>query len=158
MASYHPSTASTNKYKHTCIIIHTFTPSQRAHAHDASPVHGKQRPDAIKLGGKDLEHDECEAELADGGAHVGAFKGALGGADFDKFGGGEDDGGVVVVVAVVGGGGEVGGRHCECSGGSWKLEIGGWKCVVYVRSVVWYGIGSAEVVGLGYKGSGSGLE
>ena len=45
---------------------------------------------AVELAGKNLEHDQCEAELAEAGPDVGALEGALGGADFDEFLGGED--------------------------------------------------------------------
>lgn len=77
------------------------------------PVERKQRADGIELGREDLEHDEGEAELPEGGADVGAFEGALGGADFDEFGGGEDDAAGAVeaeAVAVCGVDALVGGR------------------------------------------------
>lgn len=39
----------------------------------------------IELACKDLEHYQCEAELAEAGADVCAFERALGGANLDKF-------------------------------------------------------------------------
>jgi hypothetical protein len=50
-------------------------------------VDGKEGADGVELLGEDLEDDEREGELAEGGAHVGALEGALGGADFDEPGG-----------------------------------------------------------------------
>jgi len=49
---------------------------------DASAVNCEESPDAVELGGEDLQHDEGEGELAEGGPDVGAFEGALGCADF----------------------------------------------------------------------------
>lgn len=46
----------------------------------------------VKLASKDLKHNQREAELAQRGADVGAFEGALGGADLDELFVGEDDG------------------------------------------------------------------
>lgn len=40
--------------------------------------------DGVELFGKDLEDDEGEGEEAQGGAHISALKGALGGADFNE--------------------------------------------------------------------------
>jgi len=49
---------------------------------DTGPVDSKERPNAVELGGEDLQHDEGEGELAEGGPDVGAFEGTLGGAHF----------------------------------------------------------------------------
>lgn len=45
----------------------------------------------IKLTREDFEHDQSETELAETGADVCSFECALGGADFNEFGGSEDD-------------------------------------------------------------------
>jgi hypothetical protein len=55
------------------------------------PIDRKQRTDAIKLSGEDLEHNKCEAELTDCGADVGAFESALRSADLDEFAGSQND-------------------------------------------------------------------
>jgi len=49
---------------------------------DASTIDREERPDAVELGREDLQHDEGEGELAEGGPDVGAFEGTLGGAHF----------------------------------------------------------------------------
>ena len=75
------------------------------------PVQREQGANGVEFGGEDFEDYEGEGELAQCGADVGAFEGALGGAYFDQFGGGEDYGAgavqaeVVVVVGVGLGGG-----------------------------------------------------
>lgn len=51
---------------------------------DRAAVDGEQGADAVELGREDLEDDEGEAEQREGGAGVGALKGALGGADLDE--------------------------------------------------------------------------
>lgn len=51
---------------------------------DGAAVGSKKRADGVELAGEDLEDDQGEGELGEGGAHVGAFKGALGGADFGE--------------------------------------------------------------------------
>ncbi|TFB00297.1 hypothetical protein CCMA1212_007962 [Trichoderma ghanense] len=53
---------------------------------DGGAKGGEEGADAVELLGEDLEDDEGEGEDAEGGAHVGAFEGALGGADFDESG------------------------------------------------------------------------
>lgn len=52
--------------------------------HDGGAVDGKEGADGVELGREDLEDDEGEGELAEGGAHVGALEGALGGPDLDE--------------------------------------------------------------------------
>ena len=47
-------------------------------------INSKQRPNTIKLRRKNLQHNKAETELTEGRADVGAFKGALGSADFDE--------------------------------------------------------------------------
>lgn len=76
-------------------------PSKQAHDHHRGPIHRKQRTDAVELGREDLQHDQREAELGQRGADVGAFKGALGGADFDHFIVGEHDGAGAVKAQAV---------------------------------------------------------
>ncbi|KAM6486124.1 hypothetical protein HDV62DRAFT_267245 [Trichoderma sp. SZMC 28011] len=51
---------------------------------DGGAKRGEESTDGIKLFGEDLEDDEREGEEAQGGAHVSAFKGTLGGADFNE--------------------------------------------------------------------------
>lgn len=51
---------------------------------DGDAVDGEEGADGVELGREDLEDDEGEGELAEGGAHVGAFERALGGADLDE--------------------------------------------------------------------------
>lgn len=53
---------------------------------DGDAVDGEEGADGVELGREDLEDDEGEGELAEGGAHVGAFERALGGADLDEPG------------------------------------------------------------------------
>lgn len=53
------------------------------HDHDGGAVGREEGAGGVELGREDLEDDEGEGELGEGGAHVGAFKGALGGADLD---------------------------------------------------------------------------
>jgi hypothetical protein len=45
----------------------------------------KARTDAVEFADKDLEHDKCEGELGQQRADIGAFEGALCGADLDKL-------------------------------------------------------------------------
>lgn len=52
---------------------------------NARPVRGEQRSNGVELGAEDAQHDEGEGELAECSAHVGAFEGALSGADFDEL-------------------------------------------------------------------------
>lgn len=54
--------------------------------HDGGAVDGEEGADGVELGVEDLEDDEGKGELRDGGAQVGALKGALGGADLDEPG------------------------------------------------------------------------
>lgn len=56
--------------------------------HDGGAVDGEEGSDGVELGREDLEDDEGEGELREGGAHVGALKGPLGGADLDESGDG----------------------------------------------------------------------
>ena len=51
---------------------------------DGGAVDGEEGADGVELGGEDLEDDEGEGELAEGGAHVGALKGALRGSDLGQ--------------------------------------------------------------------------
>lgn len=51
---------------------------------DGDAVGGEEGADGVELLGEDLEDDEGEGELPEGGAHVGAFEGALRGADLDE--------------------------------------------------------------------------
>lgn len=55
---------------------------------DGGAIGGEEGADGVELRGEDLEDDERKGELPEGGAHVGALKGALGGADLDEPGGG----------------------------------------------------------------------
>lgn len=68
--------------------------------HDGGAVDGEEGADGVELGREDLEDDEGEGELAQGRAHVGALKGALGCADLDEFIGGEDYGAGAVEAEV----------------------------------------------------------
>lgn len=52
---------------------------------DGGAKGGEEGADGVELLGEDFENDEGEREEAEGGSHVGAFKGSLGGADFDEF-------------------------------------------------------------------------
>ncbi|KKP03017.1 hypothetical protein THAR02_04896 [Trichoderma harzianum] len=45
---------------------------------------GEEGADGVELFGEDFEDDKGEGEEAQSGAHVGAFKGTLGGADFNE--------------------------------------------------------------------------
>lgn len=58
----------------------------------AGPVQREQGADGVEVGREDLEDDEGEAELGQGGPHVRALEGALRGADLDELVRGEDDG------------------------------------------------------------------
>lgn len=51
--------------------------SEGAHAQDTGAIDGEEGADGVELRGEDLEDDEGEAELGDGGAEVGAFECAL---------------------------------------------------------------------------------
>jgi hypothetical protein len=53
---------------------------------DGGAVYGEEGADGVEFGCEDLEDDEGEGELAEGGAHVGAFKGPLGGPDLSESG------------------------------------------------------------------------
>lgn len=68
----------------------TFVAAVHGDEHDGGAVDGEEGADGVELGGEDFEDDEGEGELAEGGPHVGAFEGALGGADLDESGGGMD--------------------------------------------------------------------
>jgi len=59
---------------------------------DGGAVYGEEGADGVEFGCEDLEDDEGEGELAEGGAHVGAFKGPLGGPDLSEFLGRENHG------------------------------------------------------------------
>lgn len=76
-------------------------PAEEAGAQDPRAVRGKERAHAVKLGREDLEHDEGKGELGEGGADVGALKGALGRPHLDQFVVGEDDGDGAVLAQVV---------------------------------------------------------
>lgn len=67
----------------------------------ASPIDGEQGADAVELVAEDLEDDEGKGELREGGTHVGAFEGALGGAHFDYLVGRQSDGASAVQAKVV---------------------------------------------------------
>ena len=58
--------------------------------------------------------------MSECGADVGAFEGALGGADFDELGRGEDDGARAVQAEVVAVGG------VDALDGGWMLDGFGW--------------------------------
>ncbi|KXH37567.1 hypothetical protein CSIM01_07495 [Colletotrichum simmondsii] len=58
-------------------------PAEDGDEHDGGAVDGEQGADGVELRGEDFEDDEGEGELGEGCAHVGAFEGSLGGADFD---------------------------------------------------------------------------
>jgi hypothetical protein len=49
-------------------------------------VGGEKCADGVEFRGEDLEDDEGETELREGGADVCAFEGPLGGADLDQLG------------------------------------------------------------------------
>lgn len=66
------------------LLIPLLSPVQ-ADEEDAHTVGGEEGADAVELGREDLEDDERKAELAEGGAHVRALEGALGGADLDEL-------------------------------------------------------------------------
>ena len=48
---------------------------------DSGAVDGEEGANGVEFGREDLEDDEGKGELAEGGARVGAFEGALGGPD-----------------------------------------------------------------------------
>jgi hypothetical protein len=52
-------------------------PSKGAYPKHPGAVHGKESSYAIKFAGEDLENHQSEAELAQRGADICAFKGAL---------------------------------------------------------------------------------
>lgn len=84
-----------------------------------------QLTNTIKLLRKDFEHDQREAELTQAGPDVGAFEGALGGADLDEFGGGEDHGARAVEAKAVAGGCVAG---LDVEGGRVSLCDVEWEC------------------------------
>lgn len=51
---------------------------------DGGAKGGEEGADGVELLGEDFENNEGEGEEAEGGSHVGALKGSLGGADFDE--------------------------------------------------------------------------
>lgn len=51
---------------------------------DGGAKGGEEGADGVELLGEDFEDDEGEGEEAEGGSHVGALKGPLGGTDFDE--------------------------------------------------------------------------
>ena len=51
---------------------------------DGGAVDGEEGADGVELGREDLEDNEGEGELAEGGPHVGALKGALGSPDLSE--------------------------------------------------------------------------
>lgn len=59
---------------------------------DGGAVGGEEGADGVELGGENFEDDEGKGKLAESGAHVGALKSALGGADLDEPSG-EGEGG-----------------------------------------------------------------
>jgi hypothetical protein len=59
-------------------------PTINSHEKNRGAVDSKQRTDCVELSREDLQDDEREGELAESCAHVGAFEGALRGADFDE--------------------------------------------------------------------------
>lgn len=62
-------------------------PTVNGDEHDGSAVHGEEGADSVELGGEDLEDDEGKRKLGEGGAHVGALKGALSSTDLDESAG-----------------------------------------------------------------------
>jgi hypothetical protein len=70
----HPSTA-----------CQTFVAAEKTCEQDAGTVDSEECPDGIKLCGKNLEYDECKAELADGGPNVRSLKRSLRCPDLDQF-------------------------------------------------------------------------
>lgn len=62
----------------------SFVPAEDGDKEDGGAVGGEEGADGVELAGEDLEDDEGEGELRKGGAHVGAFKGPLGGADLGE--------------------------------------------------------------------------
>lgn len=73
---------------------------------DGGAVYGEEGTDGVEFGCEDLEDDEGEGELAEGGAHVGAFKGPLGGPDLSESGKGFPQGqcsGRIFVMRVLSG-------------------------------------------------------
>lgn len=59
--------------------------SERAHTKYSSSVQRKECSDAVKLACEDLENYKSKAKLAQRGANVRAFKGALRSSDLNKF-------------------------------------------------------------------------
>ncbi|KFY26873.1 hypothetical protein V493_03835 [Pseudogymnoascus sp. VKM F-4281 (FW-2241)] len=57
-----------------------------ADKHHRHAINGKERADAVEFGCEDLKDDKGECKLRDSRADVGALKGALSSADFDKPG------------------------------------------------------------------------
>jgi hypothetical protein len=51
---------------------------------DPTPIRRKQCANAVELGREDLDHYECEGELAECRAYICAFEGALSCADLDE--------------------------------------------------------------------------
>ena len=76
-------------------------PPVRTHGQHPGAVDGKERADAVELAREDLKHDEREGELRERRADVGAFKGALGGADLDELVAGQVDGAGAVETQAV---------------------------------------------------------
>jgi hypothetical protein len=64
---------------------------KQAGKQDPRPKEREQGSDGVELGREDLEHNQGKRELSDGGAHVGAFKGSLCGANLDELGAGQHD-------------------------------------------------------------------
>lgn len=59
-------------------------PSIQAHQQDPNTVCSEEGADRVEFRSEDLEDDQGEGELAQGGTDVGSFEGTLGGAHFDE--------------------------------------------------------------------------
>ncbi|KKA20504.1 hypothetical protein T310_5492 [Rasamsonia emersonii CBS 393.64] len=97
--------------------------AEQADQEHAGAVDGEQGADAVELGGEDLEHDQGERELGQGGAYVGALEGTLGGAHLDHLVRGEHGrAGAVHAQAVAVGGMPLQASSIEYRGMLVKLE------------------------------------
>jgi hypothetical protein len=81
--AYQPSALSRRKF--VICEIRTLLSPEQTNKQDASAVNCKQRTDRVELGGKDLEYDESERELADCCADIGTFECSLCCTDFHKL-------------------------------------------------------------------------
>ena len=75
----------------SALAASTLLAPEQADEQDAGTVDCKQGADGVELGSENLQHDEGKGELADGCAHVGAFKRPLCCADLNQLGTSQDN-------------------------------------------------------------------